>query len=486
MINIFLIIFCKLLGMYLCIGYSYLKITNNKTKKLIIYALSVGTVIAFFNSLSQIYFESFVVLTLFVLIYSILLSIPTKIYLIRSVYITILSLALSYFAFGISSTLTMLFWILFFPYQYNFILLSIISIIQFTLIYLIFKIKRFKHGLPFLTNKNYTDIFEIFTLTISILIIFLYFILNYYNKNSIQYAFFGLLIIALLLFPIVQRTLLLYQKYKLFIQTLKDYEQELSATQQKLETALAEKEKIVKSNHEFYHRQEALNKKLDNLINLQSNSMNAEFSNEYSDILDRLNTLSSEYKTQTTVLPIHDKTNIIEIDDMLIYMQSECAKNNIEFILKINCDINHIINNFITKSQLETLLGDLIRNAIIAINHSSSSFKSVMVIFGIKEESYELCIYDSGIPFEIETLINLGLHPASTHLDDGGTGIGFITTFETINSCKASFIINEITNNNYTKSLEIKFDNKNEYVIFSNRLEEIRKANILNRDIVLK
>ncbi len=472
--------------MYLCIGYSYLKISNNKAKGITIYALFSGAILAFLNSLSQIYFESFILLILFALIYSTLLSIRTKIYLMRSIYITIISLAISYIAFSISSTLTMLFWIIFFPYQYNCILLSIISIIQFILIYFIFKIKRLKHGIPFLTNQNYTDIFEIFTLTISILIIFLYFILNYYNKNSIQYAFFGLLILALLLFPIVQRTFLLYQKYKLFIHTLKDYEQELSETKQKLETAIQEKERIVKSNHEFYHRQEALNKKLDILIKNKIDAMNTEFGNDYSDILDRLNTLSDEYKSKTNFLPSLVKTNIVEIDDMLIYMQSECAKNNIEFNVKIDCDINHILTNFITKSQLETLLGDLIRNAIIAINYSSNSYKSILVIFGIKDDAYEICIYDSGIPFEINTLINLGMQPASTHLDDGGTGIGFITTFETINSCKASFVINEITNNNYTKSLEIKFDNKNEYVILSDRNDKIITANNSNRNIILQ
>ena len=154
--------------------------------------------------------------------------------------------------------------------------------------------------------------------------------------------------------------------------------------------------------------------------------------------------------------------------------------------MKIECDINHIIENYITKSQLETLLGDLIRNAIIAINHCNNEFKSIMAVFGIKENTYEICILDSGIPFETTTLVNLGLQPASTHLDEGGTGIGFITTFETINSCNASFIINEITNSNYTKSLEIRFDNKNKYVIISKRIKEINEVNNSNREIILR
>ena len=308
---------------------------------------------------------------------------------------------------------------------------------------------------------------------------------NFYNI-PITYIFISFLFFSLVMLIIIQKTFILYQKQKLQEKALKDYEQELSETKQKLETAIQEKERIVKSNHEFYHRQEALNKKLDILMKDKIDAMNTEFGNDYSDLLDRLNTLSDEYKSKTNFLPSLVKTNIVEIDDMLIYMQSECAKNNIEFNVKIDCDINHILTNFITKSQLETLLGDLIRNAIIAINYSSNSYKSILVIFGIKDDAYEICIYDSGIPFEINTLINLGMQPASTHLDDGGTGIGFITTFETINSCKASFVINEITNNNYTKSLEIKFDNKNEYVILSDRNDKIRTANNSNRNIILQ
>ena len=288
------------------------------------------------------------------------------------------------------------------------------------------------------------------------------------------------------MFAIILRTFILYQKQKLQLQTLKDYEKELTETKQKLNTAIEEKQKLVKSNHEFYHRQEALKKKLDDLIIRQKSSMDSEFGEDYGDLLNRINNLSEEYISKTQTLPKLVKTNIEEIDDMLIYLQSECNKNNIEFILKIDCDVNHIVENFIDKSKLETLLGDLIRNAIIAINYSSNTYKSIMVVFGIKDSSYELCVFDSGIPFEIETLINLGITPASTHIGNGGTGIGFITTFETINSCKASFIINEITNNNYTKSLEIKFDDKNEYIIISERANDIEKMNSSKRNIILR
>ena len=38
-----------------------------------------------------------------------------------------------------------------------------------------------------------------------------------------------------------------------------------------------------------------------------------------------------------------------------------------------------------------------------------------------------------------------------------------MTTFETLNKTKASLIIIELNNSQYSKCIKIKFDNKNEY-----------------------
>ena len=178
---------------------------------------------------------------------------------------------------------------------------------------------------------------------------------------------------------------------------------------------------------------------------------------------------------KTDTLP---KTEIKEIDDMFTYMQSECRKDKINFKLKINGNMHYLVNNIIDKSKLETLIGDHLRDAIIAINSSSNTNKELFVILGIKNDIYELSIYDTGIEFEIDTLLKLGLEPATTHKESGGTGIGFMTTFETLNETKASLIIEEIkpeNSFNYTKSVTIRFDGKCEYRIKSYRAQEIKK-----------
>ena len=96
---------------------------------------------------------------------------------------------------------------------------------------------------------------------------------------------------------------------------------------------------------------------------------------------------------------------------------------------------------------------------------------------GIKNNCYEFCICDTGIEFQIETLLKLGLEPVTTHKETGGTGIGFISTFETLKKCNASLIIDEKheeSNNDYTKSVTIKFDGKRQYIIKSYRADKIK------------
>ena len=84
------------------------------------------------------------------------------------------------------------------------------------------------------------------------------------------------------------------------------------------------------------------------------------------------------------------------------------------------------------------------------------------------DKNYGLYIYDSGVEFEKETLENLGKKPSTTHKDEGGTGMGFMNTFDTLRKCNASMIIEEFgkpNKDNYTKAIMIKFDNKNEFKI---------------------
>ncbi len=359
----------------------------------------------------------------------------------------------------------------------------LILIIESIILSNFFKLKRLKNGLIFLTNKN-NQYLDIIMINMSSVVIFTYCLFGNYQGNLTKHIALSLAILIIIMLIMIQKTLTLHYKQKLLARTIEDYKLEISNKDKEIEKLSKEKYKISKLNHEFYNRQKALELKVKEFIN----NVNVEMGEELS-VIERINKLSNEYSDKLEKIKNLDKlpsTEIEEIDDMFKYMQSECSKNDIIFNLQVTDNIHYMINNIIEQDKLVTLIGDHIRDAIIAVSNSENKFKSIIAILGKKDNCYEFCVYDTGIEFEIDTLLKLGIEPATTHKDTGGTGIGFMTTFETMKETKASLIIseNKPSDEDYTKSVAIRFDNKNEYRICSYRANQIKEKDINNRIII--
>ncbi len=368
----------------------------------------------------------------------------------------------------------------------NIINLILILTIESVLLFLLSKQKRIRNGIRFTRdNKISTDYFDMIIINISAVIIFIYCLFIRSNGDYIKQVLFPFIILGFIMFIMIQKTLILYYKQKLLKKTLEEDKEEIANKDKKIQELSDERFKISKLNHEFYNRQKSLELAVEEFVK----NSKSEASDEIG-IMDKIQSLSKEYSGKVEEIKTADRlytTNIPEIDDMFKYMQSECKNNNIDFNLQINGNIFYMINNLIDKSRLVTLIGDHIRDAIIAINHSDNKNRSIIAILGMKDKYYEFSVYDTGIEFEIDTLLKLGLEPATTHKDEGGTGIGFITTFETLKETKASLVIEEkhgVVDNDYTKSVNIVFDGKNEYRIISYRSDEIKKKNKNGRIII--
>lgn len=345
---------------------------------------------------------------------------------------------------------------------------KVVAIVGICITYLIICLifinnKRMKNGIIFSNNtKNYEQ-FDIIILNISTTILFLIVVfrncedgINWRMGNSIA-------ILSLIMFATIKKSFQVYYKQKLLFQQLDEANNEIQEKQKEIERLEEENLNFSKRSHSMAHKQKALEYKLNQLL------MNEETTKEIG-IAAEIKELSKELYQK----PIEEltKTGIQKIDDMLKFMQSECIKNNIDINLQITGNVYHIINNIITVEQLEILIADHIKDAIIAIKHTDNVNKSILVKLGKIDECYGLYIYDSGIEFEKETLENLGKKPSTTHKDEGGTGMGFMNTFDTLRSCKGSLIIKEIgkpSKDNFTKIIMIKFDGKNEYKVISYR-----------------
>ena len=330
------------------------------------------------------------------------------------------------------------------------------------------RIKKFKRGISFLQRSIGNEYMDLLVLNISVIILFsVILIANTKVKAEIIYTLsLAVITFAVIMFLTIQKSLQLYYKQKLLVQELDQTKQELANKTKEVEDLEAENIKISKNAHTLSHKQKSLEHKIEEMMYKTEISKE-----EAAEVRDRLKEIGKDlYKEKITIEL--DKTGIVEIDDMLKYMQSECKKNKIDFELQLKGNIHYMTNNFITKEDLETLLADHIKNAIIAINHTDNINRSILVRLGKIDETYGLYIYDSGIEFEPETLENLGKKPSTTHANEGGTGMGFMNTFDTLRKCNASLIIeeyNEPSKDNYTKALLIKFDNKNAFKIKSYR-----------------
>lgn len=262
----------------------------------------------------------------------------------------------------------------------------------------------------------------------------------------------------------IKKSLQLYYKQQMLIKDLKETKEELEKKNKEIQKLENENIEISKKRHTIVHKQKSLERKLEEII------MKLEISTEEAEkVKVRLEKLNSEIYNKKEVIEL-DKTGIENIDDMLKYMQIECIKNKIDFTLKITGNIYYMINNLINKEDLETLLADHIKDAIIAINHTENINKSILVRLGDIDGNYGLYIYDSGVEFPKEVLENLGKKPCTTYKNEGGTGMGFMNTFDTLRKCNASLIIEELNEpkeDNYTKIVEIKFDKKNEFKVNS-------------------
>ena len=449
---------------------------NKKTfLKTLIWIIGTCLICVFIKT--QVDFNSVILFSTFSL--SILFTINTKSGIGYSIIVNALSSSINYCIYFISTILS------FIPFSIikieniytNFV---VIMVIYTLLLSLVLAIKKIKYGFSFLKKNRNNNFFDILILNISVIILFSFVSLVNLDLQFKGNTFVAVAIFSIIMFITIQKSLQLYYKQKLQQKELEETKEELEKAKKEITELEQENLNFSKKSHSIVHKQKALEYKLDQLL------LNNEIAEEI-DIKDRIKEISKQIQNEDTTIEL-TKTNIEEIDDMLKYMQSECEKNKINFELQINGNIHHMVNKLIPKENVEILLADHIKNAIIAINYSKNINRSILVKLGLIDGVYSIYIYDTGIEFEIKTLQNLGQVPSTTHADDGGTGMGFMNTFDTLNKYKASIIINEYgkpSKDNYTKYIAIKFDNKNEYKITSYRSEEIEKQIKENRKITV-
>ena len=482
-LSILRVIFITLFSYYT--NFKIINYTDRTKLKNIFYIIAI-IIFAIICSLLKYETNSLISTICLILITSLIFSINTKNSIWNSILVTVLSISINYILFLISVMINFIINVTI-KAQNDYINFAMIILVYWILLIFLFRIRKFKYGFLFLQNNSKDEKLDILILNIGAIIVFSIIILSNYQRRVSVNVFIGLIIFAIIMFITIQKSLQLYYKQKLLIQDLNETKEELEKKKQEIEQLEKENLTFSKKSHSLAHKQKALEYQINQLLLkseiAEETSIETKLSNktekvnleELIKVKDEISKLSKEVYNKTATVEL-SKTGIFEIDNILEYMQAESNKNDIEFNLQIKGNIYHMINNIIAKEDLQILLADHIKNAIIAIKHANNINKSILVKLGKIENVYSLYIYDSGIEFEKDTLLNLGKKPSTTHAKEGGTGMGFMNTFDTLKKYNASLIIDEIgkpSKDNYTKVLIIKFDNKCEFKLTSYRQEEI-------------
>lgn len=345
--------------------------------------------------------------------------------------------------------------------QFASLLLSLF--IQILLCFSFLKIKRLKKGMPFLRSKLSNTV-GIFVACCTLLISSLFTVLNEANHFYIW--------ITLTAFILGTIFIIWWRKQLTSLYINRSSQNYIDRLQTELDSIRQDNERLGAIIHKDNKLIPAMMMSVQTALSAQLHSgddnnfeLNALLS-ELEALYAERSTLSQAQLSAKCPLP---ESKLIRLDMMLKYMYQKSENLGIQMTADFQIDIKEMLSKQFSEDFLVTIVADLIDNAIIATN-LSSEYKKIHIDFAKENDNYCIAVYDTGIPFELHTIKYAGIKKASTHLDNGGSGIGLMSTFTLLKDSYSSFVIDEtIDKDNYTKKVAIVMDRLNEYRVYTQR-----------------
>jgi len=473
---IFLKYFAKIIcSLYLCKKLLKLKITS----KNVIFNLAFA---AFLSFLVYYIRQCCLPLTIpFVILSSIIfISYTAKVEFGLSISTTIISFGLSYMFYAVSAVFAA---VVFKSVGADYlddnlavIYLICIALMQFLLSSIPFRFRRLKSGMPFMRSKGRSDV----GVFISVFLLCCAVVMSNSKNADLVYVIpvVSIIISGVLIFFWWRGRLKKAYITKLRtneIQSLQNTINEKDAQIEHLEQHNDFLARIIHKDNKLIPAMElAVREYLQSIAQGESGDTQSKgqmLLEQLKMIFRERHGIIEKYQSDGKKLPL---TNVFSFNTLMFYMLNKARDKSIEFELVISGSLKYLVENIISETVLNTLLADLIENAIIAT--TSNGGKRILVSISISEGHYLIDVFDSGIPFEAETIVNLGLKKITTHADNGGSGIGLTTAFEIFKKHSASFLIEEFPGEYplFTKKVSVKFDNMNQYLIKTVRKSEIK------------
>ena len=217
----------KTVFMMLCIFYTNYKITDKKIEINFKFIGSNLTIIMFGIILGVIKKQVNLIIWIMSTIMIISILYPRD-RVIKSIVATVVSFAINYTISYITIVISFIFYLFNQTFD-NYMNLIVILISHLTLLYLLFKIKRFKKGFSFLKSDDKNEYLDILVLNISIITMLLISILIHSDLVLARELMLGIATAIFIMFATIKKSLQLYYKQKLLIQDLNETKEELKA-----------------------------------------------------------------------------------------------------------------------------------------------------------------------------------------------------------------------------------------------------------------
>ncbi len=339
----------------------------------------------------------------------------------------------------------------------NNVTIVIIGVLQVIIIFLFYKIKRFKSGISLQNNDGSIEV-------LLLLGVFSIFLMTLFYAKNIAESFTEIIIIAIVFCGLAfivwwRKHIFSTYQQQLFKRNELLYEQRIQGYEK-------ERNKLIHQNNELSKIIHRDNKLIPTILIVVNELLSASPHNQnLKSLLSQIEDLSAErsniietYQAQSDNLP---KTEILAFDAVLFYIHTKTQQNHIDLSININkASIQTLLDRIPNLTDLSTILCDLGDNAIIATQNIEHG--KICITFDLSEENIPfICFYDNGLPFDDKVLSNMGRKRITTHKAEGGSGIGLMTLFEILNKYNASYYLNEQPNEtDYTKYIKISFDNQ--------------------------
>jgi len=358
-------------------------------------------------------------------------------------------------------------------FEPSFVFITFTGCLEIILISLLFKIKRFQHGMPFLYSKKFINIGT------SICLFFLGILTYIQTTNNTQLVFY---IFTSALLAISLAALIFWWQAQLTKSYLRKLQfLELESLRKELEETSREIKHLKKQNEELgrlIHKDNKLipametavidflsasNQKENNALGQSLVSQLKELSGSRREILDEVSAARSH----------HFATGVPALDTMLTYFDRRAEARKMEFTVNVTPDLKAYVPSRISSDDITHLLADLLENAIIAVTPCTNR-KIRLQIYPYRKW-FVIELSDTGIPFQAKSLLQFGIQQLTTHKDSGGSGIGLMDIWKIKEKYHASIHITEYPDSSpFSKRITFLLDHRNQYLIRTWRCEELK------------